>query len=888
MSIAPNLEIELFPIRCPFLFLYVKGRVEKLVEKFVCRARLVVGTSHGVYVGTRSTEHLQPSGGSCPWSFELNNEGLLRGNSSLSPSHEQFLHPVSVLGSSGSTVFVGIGVTIGRGPARPRAGDPFSVYAARWDLNARPGPWTGILVFRESVAIFSIAVSARTGQLLVATDRGVFATTLVDPGAIWLELGVAPAMVSTSRGLGWQPCGSGGGGRTRPIDAMPCPPPFEAHNTRACSGHSCLPITTQMNYTHPNARTVALGKSGTIIITLWDEGWAPCSSPERRYLRDPTLRWFKGGPFKSLDGGVTFQSLFRSPSNQSAAIFSGATLRCRGQPSKYLTSNWPHAHIDPANDDHVLLAGWGFGGQGLYELGFVPGEWTEWASCNSTIDPAGCFAGDRVDSLALDSNQYTIDFRIVDWHSNESVVISHGNVTQLRRHGPRPRSPLHERSGAAKQLRPEVLMTDSRGALHGVWDPVHHRFGFLHLNDAYAGTDNVTRLPQWHTTGLGDTCVNDAVFTPGGPLLLAVADGGVARTSDGGVTWTRPSELWPGSLAASSNSEALLYDPGSGCVTATHWGRGSNELGSILSSCDDGMSWTVLGGWDGASIANKLTPLNGSMAHKIAFDHRSEKHLFRRPVHTSGASPQRPFFVTSSAGVIFAGPTPGPGGSLEWVQLKAPAAAQIVAGDSPILTNFLATTEFAPDLLFLGRSDGLWVGTLRPAPDFIGSWVRLPIAQATAVAFLPGPAKNVTLLIGTGPDEYGARAAIYRCNLATNFPGTVSISLRYRLQADAPSWVSPDQLAALGRMSISSLFVLPGAATERPRGGIKILAGLVVGDFFDLYMPPYLLESDDGGVTFAPSTYGIDISNKEVAALVPGDSNLVCVCTVGNGLQCFG
>ena len=319
-------------------------------------ARLVVGSSHGVYVGTRAGGHPGPRG--CPWSFELANHGLLRGDPSLSPSREQFLHPVSALESSGGALFIGIGVTIGRGPARPRGGDPFSVYTARWGAGRAPNPWTGILTFREPVAIFSLAASASTGQLLVASDRGVFATALVDPGATWLELGVAPAMLSLSRGLAWVPCGG-----ARGADGMAtCPPPFEAHNAGVCSRRACLPITAQMNYTHPNARTVAVGKSGAIFVTLWEEGWAPCTSPGGRYLHDPTLEWYNGGPFKSNDGGVTFRSLFRDAINQSIAVFSGATLRCPGQPSRFLTSNWPHAQIDPADENHILLAGWGFGG----------------------------------------------------------------------------------------------------------------------------------------------------------------------------------------------------------------------------------------------------------------------------------------------------------------------------------------------------------------------------------------------------------------------------------------------------------------------------------------------------------------------------------------------
>jgi len=142
-----------------------------------------------------------------------------------------------------------------------------------------------------------------------------------------------------------------------------------------------------------------------------------------------------------------------------------------------MSSNFPYVEVDPADAGHVLMAGWGQG-QGLLELD--GGRWTSWGTCNSTADTAGCFDGDRVDSLALDTNQYAFSFRVVEWMSNQSVVMTHGNPT--------------DRSGASTAARPEVLITDSRGALHGLWDPVHARFAFMHLNDRYTGAKEAGAL----------------------------------------------------------------------------------------------------------------------------------------------------------------------------------------------------------------------------------------------------------------------------------------------------------------------------------------------------------------------------------------------------------
>ena len=65
-----------------------------------------------------------------------------------------------------------------------------------------------------------------------------------------------------------------------------------------------------------------------------------------------------------------------------------------------------------------------------------------------------------------------------------------------------------------------------------------------------------------------------------------------------------------------------------------------------------------------------------------------------------------------------------------------------------------------------------------------------------------------------------------------------------------------------------------------------------MGDYFDDYLPPYLLESNDGGASFGPSLSATKVTNKNVHTLhvAPPDetaSARVCACTDGNGAQCF-
>jgi hypothetical protein len=504
-------------------------------------AAVLVGTSHGVYVGTMQSQRRESvvaeaasrgrerarkggegggggSGGGggggqhlggdgCNlWTFELSNKGLESVNSTVSmqTDGEEFAHPVAALhvSTTHGVVLAAIGTAKGRGPARPRGGDPFSVYmsptltAVASDIHSvgvahTDGVaacatgltglnWTGILSYTSApIDIFSFAATS-DGWLLVGTDQGLLATRLDDAhvvhngslGGVWYELGVSPILVSVDRGRHWHPCSGSGpsacpfGGKSgisrglvsppspSSCDALPLPPSPLVNHTAP----SCLPVTTQANRTHPNVRTViavdrptdtsgarnSSSSSGgstdpLIFVTLWDEGWFDCAGGT---FADPNLTRFRGGPWVSADGGLSFRSLFAQPTP-----FPNASLRCAGQPATYLSSNWPQMAVDPTDPGHVLLAGWGAGGQGLHEwrgamegvdlatrpslataavfasestsvltgtaqtstdtdasLRFKPG-WTRWATCGGDEGNWDCFDGSRVDTFALDSNQ---------------------------------------------------------------------------------------------------------------------------------------------------------------------------------------------------------------------------------------------------------------------------------------------------------------------------------------------------------------------------------------------------------------------------------------------------------------------------------------------------
>jgi hypothetical protein len=529
---------------------------------------------------------------------------------------------------------------------------------------------------------------------------------------------------------------------------------------------------------------------------------------------------------------------------------------------------------------------------------------------------------------------------------------------------------------SATVSRPEVLITDSRGVLYGLWDPSHGRYAFVHLNDRYAGVDPATGLPAWRTTGLGDTCVNAAVVFPSGVVLLAVADGGVARTVDGGVTWTRPAERWPGALAVSSQGEALIWDGEGGqqtqssnstattvssrdasvsvgCAYVAHWDRGSPAgSGTVLASCDEGVSWSVLGGWNGTATSvtaangtngSRGLNINGSMVGQLVFDFATDSGLKSRAL-----------WLSSTAGALFYGaPDPATGPSeFGWVEVPMPAVSSAGGPRASTRINALHTTTLAPSMLFVARGDGLWAGVVQKqvgddvrrglaASTVTVSWSRLggvAMYEPTAVLALPSPVQStaeangkrdinghaarlvnesIVLVVGASANPWGSAPSLFRgvVPLGAADSGAsqrlhrasrteqgvdnthalvinASFDLMYDAHADAPNGTSADESSALTRMSVSALVSAAAPAVDDHRSGNgkqqrRVLAGLHAGDYFDLYLPPYLLESVDSGVSWRPSDTAAGVTNANVAGLTALDNGTVCVSTNGDGLQCF-
>lgn len=774
----------------------------------------LVATTAGVYRGQRS-----PAAGPCLWDFLPSNAGLGKANytATMASSRMGFHHPIRRLHAEGGRVWAGVGIAKNRGPqpAVGRAGDPFHVY-----LSEGGGvSWRGVLAL-NATQVMSIVSGEIQGcnTVVVTTAVGVFVT--VDSGQTWRELGVAQPRETHDAGSSWS---------------------HVSHNAACKQGQGCLPINSQQNETHPNTRTAAI-VNGLLFLSLWDNSEADVAAGVQcvHTHPDPDLKTFRGGPYVSDDGGVTFRWLFNTSS------FKGAELRCPGVSVEYSTTNFPWLAVDPADSSHIFLGGWA-AAQGLHEL-VSSGSWINWNTCPSHIVgelPMGCFEGRRPDSLTHDTNVYVFDFG-VDWVRHESRVITNGTVV----------------STPAEPYQPLVFFTTSRGGLRAAYDLVNSRWSFKHFNNDIVDIDATP--PLWNTTGMGDTCVNGAAWATHNrsthAVLMAVADGGVARTLDGGRSFQQVSEDWWGGLQ--SDGTAITADGASGCVYAAHYDRGGGaKLSSVFKTCDAGDSWELIGGYGGASsnASDGGLRLAGAIAH-IAIDHLSPVAARRLLIgagvsggleegqvwmYDPHATPTWTSLLTTTGKISWHSQGPH-------TFTEAPSVALLVAGPA----------MFVLDLRTLSWATVQLTGHVVPS--------TLLTAVVANVTMHSDGAHTLSLVLG-GRLDYSTGPAIVRATINTHSNHSAA-----QLVAVFDKLVLPSESHSVAKMTVSALVMHPEQAI--------IVAGLQVGDYYDGDVPPSLFISRDSGANW--EAFGADLPNQVVASMAFAPDGQLCVSSNGDGLLC--
>jgi hypothetical protein len=519
----------------------------------------LLGTSAGLFRGVPvAPENDEPKGHrgskrSCggTWTFVPSNEGLLQGNYStlLKTSGFAFLHSVRALAvaaqpataATAATTFdrsrrsiplvevwAGIGIQKNLGSANPkvRCGDLHHVYRSV-DGGAH---WLPVLALAQAGTVMSIAAERASPRgetsVYVATAVGLYGSE--DSGSTWVELGVHRPRWSRDGGVSWKLCPS----PCPALKAKPCIPLItarggggsgiahasEAVGTATAANHTpgratpprsssqfyntCLPIATAVNETSPNTRKVVVVGS-TLWVTVWDAKPYPTTESNCHTKPDPNLTHFRGGPWRSTDGGSTWSYLFAAAAAGSGGGFQNASIRCPDTPDHYAGTQFPELLVDPSVHDHLFLGGWAQG-QGLSEI-VGDGNVIGWNNCGSESGDFGCYEGRRPDSMMEDTNTYTFGFG-ADWSSMETRVITNGTV--IGSHGRTSGAPSVGTAGVERvhgtARRALVWITTSRGALRSAWDPTNGRYSYKHFNNDLLSMDATP--PLWQTTGLGDTC----------------------------------------------------------------------------------------------------------------------------------------------------------------------------------------------------------------------------------------------------------------------------------------------------------------------------------------------------------------------------------------------
>ena len=198
-------------------------------------------------------------------------------------------------------------------------------------------------------------------------------------------------------------------------------------------------------------------------------------------------------------------------------------------------------------------------------------------------------------------------------------------------------------------------------------------------------------------------------------------------------------------------------------------------------------------------------------------------------------------------------------------RIPPPTAATCAAPQSGPFTNIAAikTSSLAPGLLVVARADAIWMLNTSAAD---GHWKQLApsnssacvYSHATAIAILPlnDAGNTLRIIFGASNSRYRSSYALFTGDIAPlSLQLTGSVVQRYLVQS-AVSNTSSQSYRALGRMHVSSIIASDQAL---------VWAGLNAGDYFALYLPPFLLKSNDSAETFA--THNLPGANLNVAAL---------------------
>lgn len=495
-------------------------------EKIVCvpSSRIVyIATSDGVYK-----------------SHDLGDSWALMENGMEHADHE-FTHPVldiAVAANDPETVWATIGEMV---TPEYRDSDPYAVYFS----DDQAETWKGVLYLDTTQAkgkLDNINVTIAVDpidpeKVLVGTSIGLFSTP--DSGLTWYELGNEHISVSRDRGHSWDDC------HDNPI----CPAQYRKN---VCSSlDSCLPVVSHVGLKHVSLSDVAIFNDGKsrILYALVKEQSHLFDDTCNRYKETDNDKAITGGPYLSLDNGMSWKSYFRAKDGSCLSNL----MRCNENTEFFWNSTIYHdIAVSPKDPYHFFLAA-GFLSGGVYE--HLDGTWIYHA--DSSICPGAngsCYEGQRSQGLWADQHgPATKKISIVDWEKD----------------------------------RPDYVLGHAHGALFASFNEHLKRYEYDHI-EQNVDTDC---SDCWQTTGMSNFCAMDMVW-PGKDehvFIVGGLDSGLVKTENGGKSWKL---LKVEDLNQTDESLCIVKDEQTKVLYASVTENGT----SIIKSSNGGETWQVIGG----------------------------------------------------------------------------------------------------------------------------------------------------------------------------------------------------------------------------------------------------------------------------------------------------
>lgn len=446
----------------------------------------------------------------------------------------------------------------------------------------------------EGATVYDIYIS-QTGcrtlfctNIYVSTDKGFYFSN--NAGSTWYLLGRPIIYYTKDSGTTWETCST-----------SDCA--FYGKTTCDDSSKNCLPLVTNTSTNLTNTRTVhALKHEGTeyLYTLVLDDGYigshiSDCDT----YHKEETPEYSVGGLYRSKDKGLTWEHLYKG--NETSLPF---TLRCtedEGLSYSSGTTVYTTYFVDEDDPDHYLVVAMG-PKKGVFEMkdgdwrNLVAGSYDNW-NIESVCAGGVCFEGESGTGL---------------WTNNPPYIVEPATPIIFKENDP-------------------LYLTGARGVAKITLGDDFAKFDQIaqnyFANDQGIASTDVEGL--WQGTGLDDSCVYAGVVesdkNDANKLILGMGDYGPLTSFDGGQKWFMPPNRDTWKIDNAQEALEMVVDTEAEVVYSVLLAN-DDETSNVIASNDNGVNWSVVGGY--CDEERMSCPSNNNLSedvriHQIAIDYSS-------------------------------------------------------------------------------------------------------------------------------------------------------------------------------------------------------------------------------------------------------------------------